>query len=152
MKFNVIIPLFNIYNIDETVSNSNNGITSNKDNNIDLSICDNDNYIPYGIWFSGTNNYVTLNRNTNIDTYEIIQPSWSLVLSSQFSAFPYSSKYSTNAISNTILNGTKYIDAYHNTFASVLTEQSNLIDLLYKQNKDIADIRSELETLKLKIK
>ena len=108
--------------------------------------------IPYGVWFSGINNYVTLNRNTNVDTSDIVQPSWSLVLSSQFSAFPYSSKYSTNVISNTILNGTKYIDAYHNTFASVLTEQSNLIDLLYKQNKDIADIRSELETLKRKIK
>ena len=158
LKFNVIIPLFNIYNIDETVSNSNNGITSNKDNNIDLSICDNDNYIPYGIWFSGTNNYVTLNRNTNIDTYEIIQPSWSLVLSSQFSAFPYSSKYSTNAISNNTADksfektDTKYIDVYHNTFASILTEQSNLIDLLYKQNKEIADIRKELDILKSRIK
>lgn len=158
LKFNVIIPLFNIYNIDETVSNSNNGITSNKDNNIDLSICDNDNYIPYGIWFSGTNNYVTLNRNTNIDTYEIIQPSWSLVLSSQFSAFPYSSKYSTNAISNNTTDksfektDTKYIDVYHNTFASILTEQSNLIDLLYKQNKEIADIRKELDILKSRIK
>lgn len=158
LKFNVIIPLFNIYNIDETVSNSNNGITSNKDNNIDLSICDNDNYIPYGIWFSGTNNYVTLNRNTNIDNYEIIQPSWSLVLSSQFSAFPYSSKYSTNAISNNTTDksfektDTKYIDVYHNTFASILTEQSNLIDLLYKQNKEIADIRKELDILKSRIK
>ena len=158
LKFNVIIPLFNIYNIDETVSNSNNGITSNKDNNIDLSICDNDNYIPYGIWFSGTNNYVTLNRNTNIDTCEIIQPSWSLVLSSQFSAFPYSSKYSTNAISNNTTDksfektDTKYIDVYHNTFASILTEQSNLIDLLYKQNKEIADIRKELDILKSRIK
>lgn len=158
LKFNVIIPLFNIYNIDETVSNSNNGITSNKDNNIDLSICDYNNYVPYGVWFSGTNNYVTLNRNTNIDTYEIIQPSWSLVLSSQFSAFPYSSKYSTNAISNNTTDksfektDTKYIDVYHNTFASILTEQSNLIDLLYKQNKEIADIRKELDILKSRIK
>ena len=153
LTFNVIVPLFNIYNIDENTSNSNNGITSyENNNNIDLTICNNEKYIPYGVWFSGINNYVTLNRNTNIDTSDIVQPSWSLVLSSQFSAFPYSSKYSTNAISNTILNSTKYIDAYHNTFASVLTEQSNLIDLLYKQNKDIVDIRSELETLKRKIK
>lgn len=155
LTFNVIVPLFNIYNIDENASNSNNGITSyENNNNIDLTICNNANYIPYGVWFSGINSYVILNRNTNIDTSDIVQPSWSLVLSSQFSAFPYSRNYTTNAISNNniINNDTKYIDVYHNTFASVLTEQANLIDLLYKQNKDIADIRSELETLKRKIK
>ena len=42
LKFNVIVPLFNIYNIDENVSNSNNGITSyENNNNIDLTICNN---------------------------------------------------------------------------------------------------------------
>lgn len=152
LKFNVIVPLFNIYNIDENVSNSNNGITSyESNNNIDLSICDNANYIPYGVWFAGINNYVTLNRNTNIDTSDIVQPSWSLVLSSQFSAFPYSRNYSTNSISNNSQSekvDTKYIDVYHNTFASVLTEQANLIDLLNKQNTEISYIRNEITTLK----
>lgn len=151
LKFNVIVPLFNIYNIDETVSNSNNGITSyENNNNIDLSICDNEYYIPYGVWFSGINSYVTLNRNTNTDTSDIVQPSWSLVLSSQFSAFPYSRNYTTNAISNNniINNDTKYIDVYHNTFASVLTEQANLIDLLNKQNTEISYIRNEITALK----
>lgn len=151
LKFNIIIPLFNIYNIDETVSHSNNGITSyENNNNIDLSICNNEYYIPYGVWFSGPNNYVTLNRNTNTDTSDIVQPSWSLVLSSQFSAFPYSSTYSTNAIFNNQSEkvDTKYIDIYHNTFASVLTEQSNLIDLLYKQNTEISYIRNEITALK----
>lgn len=152
LKFNVIVPLFNIYNIDETVSNSNNGITSyEKNNNIDLSICNNAKYIPYGVWFSGINSYVTLNRNTNIDTSDIVQPSWSLVLSSQFSAFPYSRNYSTNSISNNSQSekvDTKYIDVYHNTFASVLTEQANLIDLLNKQNTEISYIRNEITALK----
>lgn len=152
LNFNVIVPLFNIYNIDETVSNSNNGITSyEKNNNIDLSICNNANYIPYGVWFSGINSYVTLNRNTNTDTSDIVQPSWSLVLSSQFSAFPYSRNYSTNSISNNSQSekvDTKYIDVYHNTFASVLTEQANLIDLLNKQNTEISYIRNEITILK----
>lgn len=152
LNFNVIVPLFNIYNIDETVSNSNNGITSyEKNNNIDLSICNNANYIPYGVWFSGINSYVTLNRNTNTDTSDIVQPSWSLVLSSQFSAFPYSRNYSTNSISNNSQSekvDTKYIDVYHNTFASVLTEQANLIDLLNKQNTEISYIRNEITALK----
>lgn len=152
LNFNVIVPLFNIYNIDETVSNSNNGITSyEKNNNIDLSICNNANYIPYGVWFSGINSYVTLNRNTNIDTSDIVQPSWSLVLSSQFSAFPYSRNYSTNSIFNNNQSekvDTKYIDVYHNTFASVLTEQANLIDLLNKQNTEISYIRNEITILK----
>lgn len=152
LNFNVIVPLFNIYNIDKTVSNSNNGITSyEKNNNIDLSICNNANYIPYGVWFSGINSYVTLNRNTNIDTSDIVQPSWSLVLSSQFSAFPYSRNYSTNSIFNNNQSekvDTKYIDVYHNTFASVLTEQANLIDLLNKQNTEISYIRNEITALK----
>lgn len=152
LTFNVIVPLFNIYNINENVSNSNNGITSyEKNNNIDLTICNNANYIPYGVWFSGINSYVTLNRNTNIDTSDIVQPSWSLVLSSQFSAFPYSRNYSTNSIFNNNQSekvDTKYIDVYHNTFASVLTEQANLIDLLNKQNTEISYIRNEITALK----
>lgn len=155
LKFNVVIPLYNIINVDPISSKSNDGISSETNNTVmNLSYCDATHYVPYGLWWCGFGNYVTLNRNTNNNTYNIVQPSWSLVLSSQFSAFPYSSTYSTNAISNVSYNtiSSDYNVIYHNMFAGVLAEQSNLIDLLYKQNKDIADIRSELEILKRKIK
>lgn len=155
IKFNIIIPLFNINNVNPFTSNSNEGVTVSyikSNNNINLSYCDASNYVPYGVWFCGTNNYVTLKRNTNVDTSDIVQPSWSLVLSSQFSAFPYTINYSTNAFSNSynnIINElTSYTNVYHDTFASVLVEQKNLTDLICKQNADITSMRKEIDNLK----
>lgn len=156
LKFNVVIPLYNIINVDPISSKSNDGISSETNNNtlINLSYCDATHYVPYGLWWCGFGNYVTLNRNTNIDNSDIVQPSWSLVLSSQFSAFPYSSTYSTNAISNVSYNtiSSDYNIIYHNMFAGILSEQSNLIDLLYKQNEEISYIRNEITALKSRIK
>lgn len=154
LKFNVVIPLYNIINVDPISSKSNDGISSETNNTVmNLSYCDAAHYVPYGLWWCGFGNYVTLNRNNN-NTYNIVQPSWSLVLSSQFSAFPYSSTYSTNAISNVSYNtiSSGYNVIYHNMFAGVLAEQSNLIDLLYKQNQEISYIRNELNSLKGMIK
>lgn len=156
LKFNVVIPLYNINNVNPINSDSNNGIGTEINNNtlINLSYCDATHYVPYGLWWCGFGNYVTLNRNENNADSDIVQPSWSLVLSSQFSAFPYSSTYSTNAISNVSYNtiSSDYNIIYHNMFAGILSEQSNLIDLLYKQNEEISYIRNEITALKSRIK
>lgn len=156
LKFNVVIPLYNINNVNPINSDSNNGIGTETNNNtlINLSYCDATHYVPYGLWWCGFGNYVTLNRNENNADSDIVQPSWSLVLSSQFSAFPYSSTYSTNAISNVSYNtiSSDYNIIYHNMFAGILSEQSNLIDLLYKQNEEISYIRNEITALKSRIK
>ena len=150
LDFNIIIPLFNIY-VEDVFSNTNNATSVNSEAlHFDLSKADASHFIPYGIWYSGTDK-VSLKRNTKSETSDIVQPSWSLVLSSQFSAFPYTNNYSTNYINNSNnkqLDKTSSNIEYHNMFAQVLCEQNNLIDLLYKQNKDIADLRQELTNLK----
>ena len=121
LKFNIIIPLYNVTNIDST---SNTSILAESDSLIGTYTQN----VPLGIWFSGKEPIVLSRQDTEYD------PSWSLLLSSQFKPFPYSDK------SPTEIDSSDKMLAF-NTFAEVATRQNKIID-------KFEDLSTEMSTLK----
>lgn len=121
IKFNIIIPLYNVTNIDST---SNTSILAESDSLIGTYTQN----VPLGIWFSGKEPIVLSRQDTEYD------PSWSLLLSSQFKPFPYSDK------SPTEIDSSDKTLAF-NTFAEVATRQNKIID-------KFEDLSTEMSTLK----
>ena len=134
IKFNIIIPLYDVINID---SNSNTSILAETDS-LGATYTQN---VPLGIWFSGKEPIVLSRTDTEYD------PSWSLLLSSQFKPFPYSKK------SPTEIDSSDKTLAF-NTFAEVATRQNKIIDkfnVLSEENiklkKEHQDILSRLKSI-----
>lgn len=158
LRFNFVVPLYDTF-IDD-VTSSNNG-TQNKyqiDDSIPTgtetkTVIDlaglgadgnkqlNSILIPLGVWWSGYSP-VILNRTDDEN------PSWTLTLSSQFKPFPYTHKTDPTS-SSASDSATK--SAIHDTFAQILARQNNAIDKIMEQNKTIADLRSEIESIKKKL-
>ena len=124
IKFNIIIPLYNLVNTDYR---SNSSIT-NESNIITATYTEN---VPLGIWFSGKEPIILSRQDTEYD------PSWSLLLSSQFKPFPYSDK-SPNEIDDS-----SKADAFM-TFSQILTRQNKLIDKFNDLSKQVLDINNKL--------
>lgn len=134
IKFNIIIPLYNVTNIDST---SNTSILAESDSLIGTYTQN----VPLGIWFSGKEPIVLSRQDTEYD------PSWSLLLSSQFKPFPYSDK------SPTEIDSSDKTLAF-NTFAEIATRQNKLIDKFedlsnenIKLKKEHQDILSRLKSI-----
>lgn len=155
IKFNIIIPLYNMYidNPDSENSGSAFYIDNNSKEttvlNFDALIKDvtkhslNDTYIPYGIWFSGPNSII-LNKNNNTQTAAFAQPTWSLCLSSQFKAFPYTLKSDP---SDKQINNSEFIN-HAKTFAELLSAQNNIMDRFEDYNKQLNLLQQEIINLK----
>lgn len=129
ITFNCIIPLFDIY-----------AITGNDFNNInhtelDIDLSSNEDplknfkNIPYGIWI--TEHPITLYKDANTGFGQ----SWSLVISSKFSPFPYGVKYIGDATKDSVDKIEKY------TYAQLLADQSKL----YIQFQNALDKIQELQ-------
>lgn len=134
LKFNIIIPLYDVINID---SNSNTSILAESNPLIGTYMQN----VPLGIWFSGKEPIVLSRTDTEYD------PSWSLLLSSQFKPFPYSKK------SPTEIDSSDKTLAF-NTFAEVATRQNKIIDKFedlsnenIKLKKEHQDILSRLKSI-----
>ena len=123
LKFNIIIPLYDVINID---SNSNTSILAESDPLVGTYIQN----VPLGIWFSGKEPIVLSRTDTEYD------PSWSLLLSSQFKPFPYSKK------SPTEIDSSDKTLAF-NTFAEVATRQNKIIDKFNVLLTDVSTIKDE---------
>lgn len=124
IEFNMIIPLFDLQYIDE-ISNST-----------DLSseiILDGEHNIPLGIYFC--DEPVKLKKDENYST------NWSLMISMQFSAFPYSFDIVKNFNDSDVIK-----DAYL-TFAQILSKQANTLDLINKYNEMIASLKIKINAL-----
>lgn len=163
LKFNFVVPLYDVFIDDATSVNSGTqnagwindtvpAATSGTIKTIDFSIIKNgiknrslyDTLVPYGIWWSGYTP-VTLDRS-NAEN-----PQWTLTLSQQFKPFPYSwNKLDANDSRGNLYYGTdkEYATPIHDTFAQILSRQNNAIDKIMEQDKNIADLRSEIEALK----
>ena len=124
IKFNIIIPLYNLVNTDYK---SNSSITNESDTII-ATYTEN---VPLGIWFSGKEHITLSRQDTEYD------PSWSLLLSSQFKPFPYSDK-SPNEIDDS-----STADAFM-TFSQILTRQNKLIDKFNNLSKQVLDLNNKL--------
>ena len=124
IKFNIIIPLYNLVNIDyksnSSIINESNIITATYTGNV-----------PLGIWFSGSNSIELPRKDSEYD------PSWSLLLSSQFKPFPYSDK-SPNEIDDS-----SKTDAFM-TFSQILTRQNKIIDKFNDLSKQVLELNNKL--------
>ena len=126
ITFNCIIPLFDIFAI---TGNKLYDINHNE-LNIDIS-SDADPFknVPYGIWI--TEHPITLYKDANTGFGQ----SWSLVISSKFSPFPYGVKYNGDATKDSVDKIEKY------TYAQLLADQSKL----YIQFQNALDKIQELQ-------
>lgn len=160
IKFNIIIPLYNLYDTDIDVENSGSaGIINGVDNNTDIVIDFSalypknsltihnlsDTFVPYGIWYSGVNPII-LNKNTDTQTLSFAQPVWTLTLSSQFKAFPYTLRTdpTDKQVNNIEINNKE------RTFAEILSAQNHIMDRFDDYNKQLQILQQEIETLKNK--
>ena len=124
IKFNIIIPLYNLVNIDyksnSSIINESNIITSTYTENV-----------PLGIWFSGKEPIVLSRQDTEYD------PSWSLLLSSQFKPFPYSDKKPNE------IDDSSKADAFM-TFSQILTRQNKIIDKFNDLSNQVLELNNKL--------
>lgn len=141
MKFNLIIPLFDIVNIDYTTAESKilniDGTLDILEEDIDFSDIDNDNpynkNVPFGIWISDDVVSIKKDESTNYS------PVWSLVISSQFKPFPYGN------ISN--INKTD-IPIEYNTYAQIIANQNSLFNAISDLNVRFTEFYKEFENFK----
>ncbi len=127
IKFNIIIPLYNLVNTDyksnSSIIDESNILTSTYTKNV-----------PLGIWFSGKEPITLSRQDTEYD------PSWSLLLSSQFKPFPYSDK-SPNEIDDS-----SKADAFM-TFSQILTRQNKIIDKYNDLSKQVLELNNKLNDI-----
>lgn len=120
IKFNVLIPLFDVINMDEVENTFDVGV-ANRDALLDEYLKNDEDKvigqrnIPLGMWFSGSS-CVELDNSTEY------APTWSLTIGAQFKAFPTSSKLTSDISKNST-------SAAFSTFAEVLLKQNKLYDL-----------------------
>ena len=124
IKFNIIIPLYNLVNTDyksnSSIIDESNILTATYTKNV-----------PLGIWFSGKEPITLSRQDTEYD------PSWSLLLSSQFKPFPYSDK-SPNEIDDS-----SKTDAFM-TFSQILARQNKIIDKFNDLSKQVLELNNKL--------
>ena len=141
MKFNLIVPLFDIVNIDYTTAESKiinvNGINDYQEEDIEFGDLDLDNpynkNVPLGIWIS--DDVVTIKKDESTN----YSPVWSLVISSQFKPFPYGN------ISN--INKTD-IPIEYNTYAQIIANQNSLFNAISDLNARFTAFYKEFENFK----
>ena len=145
IKFNVLIPLYDLVDIsvtNSTIIDENVPISLELLN--DSTVNNSEHYmknIPLGLWM--TDNVIELKQNKETG----YSPAWSLLLSSQFKPFPYSQKMPSEITQGSIK------EAFV-TYAQVLMRQSTLLNKfdkvlveINKINKRINDIESKLNTV-----
>ena len=155
LRFNVIIPLFDIINMYSETNFDSVEDTFSKEENLEYK-----NYVynentdtydivnidysskalrsinnPMGIWFS--DEVIELKR----DKESKYAPSWSLTISSQFKPFPYSGQYLNNDITSTD-NQQAFA-----TYAQILARQSTLTDQLASLSARVTKLEQIVEKL-----
>lgn len=143
IKFNIIIPLFSYINIDvesntnilEPLIDENNQKYFDLNDNNKNAIYD----VPLGIWMYAdkeNDTFIELTKDDELNTY----PTWSLLISSQFKPFPYSSVPSSNVNENSRLNE-------FTTFSEVLTKINGVLDYFTSLNIQLNDLRKKIESI-----
>lgn len=149
ISFNVIIPLFDMVNIDyKSNFNCINEDTFTKEsteyNGMNLSNDDTTNLyvknIPLGMWMS--DEMVTIKKDEETGFSE----NWSLVISSQFKPFPYS-KSMPNEVNDNSIIGNSFI-----TFSQILKRQNDIIDSFQQIMNHVNNLSSRLSDLESKMK
>ena len=154
IKFNIIIPLFSITNMNYNTNDSILEKEFNDDENeilkLNTNIIKSDNVkgrrdIPLGIWLYADDiedSFIELKRDTELNIY----PSWSLLIASQFKPFPYSLKYEKE---NDILKSSGQAYA---TFAETLTKMNDVLDKFNSINVNITRLDNKINSIERKLK
>lgn len=127
LQFNLVIPLFNVIN----TSNANDINDTDIENNI--LVLNNKVNIPLGIYFADS--CIKLNINGNFST------NWSLLISTQFSPFPFSYNITQN-----FDNSDQAKNAYL-TFAEILAKQTTYLDIINSYDKIIKSLQNRLNII-----
>lgn len=135
IKFNVIIPLFDIINVDHVQNTDLIQSLDYIDCNDDAACVIN---VPYGIWFA--NERIELRR----DGTEY-SPSWSLSIGSQFKPFPYSQQKVSE------IDQSDRSSAFM-TFSQILIRQNRLLDKMSSMTTDITALNNRLSYVEANLK
>ena len=95
--------------------------------------------VPLGIWIYAdkeNDTFIELTKDDELNTY----PTWSLLISSQFKPFPYSSVPSSNVNESSRLNE-------FTTFSEVLTKINGVLDYFTSLNIQLNELRKKIETI-----
>ena len=155
IEFNCVIPLFDINNINFSQNNKHIkdidedvDTSENNDNSFYISFNRNDydvyKYIPYGIWFAPDTDNTELNKIQLYKTNDNISQSWSLVIASKFTPYPYGLKINDENISNDVT------DIY--TYAELLKQQAKLIKSYNNMLNEFSKLSNEIQNMKTMIK
>lgn len=142
IKFNVIIPLYEVINIDIDDNDTILGYDDEDTDNYIINLNNSNKYrhnVPLGIWMNADkeeDNPIEINRD--FDTG--LSGSWSLLISTQFKPFPYSTKYY-----NDIENSDKGINFA--TFTQVLSRMNDILDKFEESNKRISSLENRLQEI-----
>lgn len=134
IEFNVLIPLFDIVDMNYKTNSTKVETSDYLDLTLDNSVACIKN-VPLGMWFSGTSPVVL-----NPDLSTGFCPSWSLSLSSQFKPFP-NSTYMPDEISQDSKK-----EAFC-TFAQILNKQNKLFDKFISLSKNLNKLSDRVATL-----
>ena len=131
LKFNLLIPLFNLIN-----TSNENDINDVEENDMNIVLSNKVN-VPLGLYF--TDNTIELNIDNKYAT------NWSVLISTQFSAFPFSFDIQQN-FDNSQTDKQAYL-----TFAEILANQTNMISLFNKYDSTIKSLQNRIIMLESKI-
>ena len=137
IKFNCVIPLFDIK--DDDISEYNTIIDERN-----LSSDDPYSMIPYGIWFTSQNEDNKLNTITLYKNNDNISQSWSLVICSKFSPYPYGVK-----INDEFKTEDKLIEKY--TYAELLSKNSELLEMYNNLSINYQALLTKVNTLSTEV-
>lgn len=153
LKFNIIIPLFSAVNIDTNYEAYKDHIKKNElqQNYIELS---NDNRhcfdTPLGIWINADKDVDTpiiLEKDTTLNLY----PNWSLLISTQFKPFPYSTSIQKTNDSNND-NANCNIWKSYATFAETLTKINDVLDKFNEINENLVILTNRINDIEKNVK
>ena len=144
LSFNVIIPLYEITDINYNTNDTILGYDERDEEN-DLYIVYVNSYnryrhnVPLGIWLyadSENDDFIEIKRDNITKT----SPVWSLLISTQFKPFPYSTKYEIDATNTD--KGAAFA-----TFSQVLLRLNNVMNKFEETNNRISDLETRLHTI-----
>jgi len=129
LKFNIVIPLYSVADI------NTNHVNTNVNDQLTL---DGNNNVPLGIYFTG--------KPIELESYNgMFNTSWSLLISMQFKTFPYSFDITHNFDDSDAIK-----DAYL-TFAEILAKQNETIKAFTRNNNQIIQLQNKINLLETTI-
>ena len=153
IDFNIIIPLYEVVNIDYVNNDTVLGYDEydHTSNSYIIKLNGTNKYthnVPLGIWINAEDE----NNDTNVTVYKDnttgYSPVWSLMISSQFKPFPYSSKYEIENNENEITSK----QAAFSTFTQVLTRLNKILDNFDSINNRLSAYENRLNEMQSVIK